>query len=160
MSTVTGTGTPSAQTRKVMAVAPISASTTQTSTGIPTTGFRWMDVALLVGVMTATGTIDCKLQESQTLGGTYADITSAAFSQKLAASDGSKVYTGQIDLQKRLPFIRVVCANATAASVVAVVCTMSQGDRTERVQGAQLGSSPAASPLAGDGVATGAEFTV
>jgi len=152
--------TPSTAARKVMAIAPISASTTQTSTGIPTAGFSYMDISLLVGVMTATGTIDLKFQESATLGGDYADITSAAFAQKLAATDGAKIYTAEIDLRKRLGFIRAVCANATAASVVAVECILTGHARTERVIGAQLASSPASSPLAEIGTAGGREFSV
>lgn len=160
MSTVTGTGTPSAQTRKVMAIAPISASTAQTSLGIDTQGWRWMDIALLLGVMTATATCATTVEESDLLGSGYAAISGAVFSTKLAATDGALIYTGQIDLQKRKRYIRVVATCATAASVLSVLCTLSQGDRTERVQRTQLASSPAASPLAADGVATGAEFTV
>jgi hypothetical protein len=150
-----GSGTPNATSRKVMAIAPISASTTQTSTGIDVRGFGWLEVDLLVGVMTATGTIDLKLQGSDTLGGTYADITGAVMAQRVAATDGAKIYHGQLNLANRpkntssvdCNFIRVVCANATAASVVAVECILSNPDRTERVQAVQLGSSPAATPL-------------
>ena len=152
--------TPSTAARKVMAIAPISASTTLTGTGIPTAGFSFMDISLLVGVMASTGTIDLKFQESATLGGSYADITGAAFAQKLAATDGAKIYTAEIDLRKRLGFIRAVCANATAASVVAVECVLTGPDRTERVIGAQLASSPAASPLAEIGSAGAREFSV
>lgn len=143
-----GSGTPSSSARTVMAIAPISASTAQTSTGIPIEGFGWMNVKLLVGLMTATATIDLTLEGSATLGGSYVAITGAVMAQRLAASHASKVWTGEVNLANQsVKFIRVVATCATAASVIAVECELTRPDRTERVQAAQLGSSPAASPL-------------
>lgn len=152
--------TPSSATRKAMAIVPQSSSAAVTGTGIDCQGFSWMDVTLLLGAMAANATSDVTLEEGDTLGGSYAAISGAVFAQKVAASHASKAFSGQIDLRKRKRFIRVVATQATAASLVAVVCTLSGADRTERVQAAQLGSSPAATPLAEDGSAGGREFSV
>lgn len=148
MSTVSGSGTPTTQVRTVMAIAPISASTAQTSTGIPIEGFGWMKVALNVGLMTATATIDLTLEGSDTLGGSYTAISGAVMAQRVAASHASKVWTAEMNLRNTThKFVRVVATCAAAASVICVVCDLSQADRTERVQAAQLASSPASSPL-------------
>lgn len=157
---VSGSGTPSTAHRKVLAIVPQSSSAALTSTGIDTLGWDWADVELSVGAMTATGTIDLTVEESDTLGGTYAAITGAVMAQKLAASGGSKIYSGQIECRKRKRFIRVVSTQATAASLVSVQVTLSGAARTELVQAAQLGSSPAATPLAADAATGGCEFTV
>lgn len=143
-----GSGTPSTRARKVMAIAPISASTAQTSTGIPVEGFDWMDIALLVGTMSANATIDLTIEGSSTLGGTYTAITGGVMAQRVAASHASKIWTGEVNLRNTsYKFIRVVATCATAASLIAVECVLTGADRTERVYGTQLGSSPAASPL-------------
>jgi len=107
-----GSGTPHSNNRKVQFIAPISASTTLTSTGIDCRGWKNLDVSLMVGVMATNATIDCKLQESDTLGGSYADITGAAFVQKVAATDGALIYSADVNLTLRKRFIKVVCACA------------------------------------------------
>lgn len=147
MTTVSGSGTPSTQVRTVMAIVPQSSSAALTSTGIDCLGFSKMKIALLLGAMTATATCDLTVEECDTLGGTYAAVSGAVMAQRLAASHASKVWTADLDLTKRKRFIRIVSTQATAASLVAVVCDLYGGDRTERIQAAQLGSSPAASPL-------------
>lgn len=157
MSTLSGRGTPNSATRKVMAIAPISASTAQTSTGIDVRGWDWLEVNLLIGTMAGGATIDLTLEGSDALGGTYTAIAGAVMAQRVAASHASKIFYGMVDLTKRplsagglqVNFIRVVATCATAASLVAVECILSNADRTERVQAAQLGSSPVAVPIAG-----------
>lgn len=157
MSALSGSGTPNSQTRKVMAIAPISASTAQTSTGIDVRGFQWAEVLLCLGAMTATATVDLTVEGSDALGGTYGAIAGAVMPQRLAASHASKIWHGMIELGKRplnangvkVNFIRIVSTNATAASLTAVLVVLSNGDNTNRVQAAQLGSSPAATPLSG-----------
>lgn len=157
MSANSGSGTPNASTRKVMAMAPISSSTAQTSTGIDVRGFGWLEVDLLIGTMAGGATIDLTLEGCDTLGGTYAAITGAVMAQRVAASHAAKIWHGMVELGKRpkntssvdVNFIRVVATCATAASLIAVECILSNADRTERVQAVQLASSPAATPLTG-----------
>jgi hypothetical protein len=75
--------------------------------------------------MTATGTVDAKLQMAKDVSGTGAiDIPGKAITQMLAASDGSKIR--MIDLKSdEIPdtytHIRLVLTAATAASLVGAV---------------------------------------
>lgn len=157
MPPISGSGTPNTQGRSFMAIAPISASTTQTSTGVPVVGFGWALVKLFVGTMATNATIDLSLEGCDTLGGTYSPIAGAVMAQRVAASHASKVYYGMIELGKRpktnsgldVKFIRAVAACATAASLIAVEIELSNPDRTERVTGDQLASSPIAIPIGG-----------
>lgn len=148
-------GTPIIRARTVQAIAPQSASTTITGTGIPTAGFNWAKVCLLVGAIVSGGTLDVTVEESDTLGGSYAAITGAVFAQRTNALQNLPL-VGEIDLRGRKAFIRVVCAAATQACLFAVDVEMSEADRSERTYGAQLTSSPPATPL----TATAAAFSV
>ncbi len=82
--------------------------TVLTGTGIDRTGFE--SCVLSVGTGAATGsptaqTLDSKLQDSDTVGGTYVDIAGAAITQ-IAADDG--VAEVDVDLSIAKAFIRVV----------------------------------------------------
>lgn len=155
MTRASGSGTPNSTSRKVMAIAPISSAATLTSTGIDVRGWTWLEVVLMLGVMTATATVDLTLEGCDTLGGSYSPIAGAVMAQRLAATHAAKPWHGFINLCNRpktnsgldVNFIRVVSTNATAASLTGVLVILTNGDRTDRVQAAQLGSSPAATPL-------------
>lgn len=60
----------------------------------PLTG-NGLNAALMFGAGTGTGTLDIKLQESDTLGGTYTDIPGATFTTLVVANVNSlyKVFT-------------------------------------------------------------------
>ena len=73
-------------------------------------------IVLNVGVITGAGTVDVKVQECATSGGTYTDITGAAFTQVVAAGDQT-AYTGRLMLNGIQRYIRVVYVAATAGSL-------------------------------------------
>lgn len=81
---------------------------------------------LQIGAMGAAMTLDVKLQECATVGGTYTDIPSGAFPQKVTATDPNTISELFVNLDKtaRLEFIRAVGvvagANAVAYSVALV----------------------------------------
>ncbi len=77
-------------------------------------------VLLHIGAMGAAMTLDVKLQESDAVAGSYADIPSAAFAQKLTASDPNTLSELFVNIDKvaRLEFIRVVGVVAGANAVV------------------------------------------
>jgi hypothetical protein len=118
-------------------------------------GWSWAEIILQLGVMTATATVDLTVEGCDTLGGSYSPIAGAVMAQRLAATHAAKPWHGFINLANRpktnsgldVNFIRIVSTNATAASLTAVLVILYGGDRTERVQAVQLGSSPAATPL-------------
>lgn len=73
---------------------PVARTTTGNGTGADTQGFiqagksREMRALLNVGTVSGTTpTLDVKIAESDTQGGTYTDITGATFAQKTAAGN-------------------------------------------------------------------------
>ena len=73
-------------------------------------------IVLNAGTLT-TGTVDAKVQESDTVGGTYSDVTGAVFPQVTSANDVAS-YVGFIELNARKRFLRVVAVVGTLASLI------------------------------------------
>lgn len=71
---------------------PQRATSTVTGTGIDTMGYNDAMITLEVGTVSGTTpTLDGKVQESDTLGGTYTDITGATFAQVTASNNTQKI---------------------------------------------------------------------
>ena len=104
---------------------PVSSSTAQNMAWTSCSGYGRFMVLIMVGAMTATGTLDAKLQMATDSSGTGAiDIPGKAITQMLAASDGSKIRLIDLksdELGATYTHIRLVLTAATAASVVAAV---------------------------------------
>ena len=72
------------------ALAPVSKSAgTTTSSAIDLTGYSNASLFVSIGVISSSGTVDCKVQASATSGGSYADITGAAITQATQAGGDS-----------------------------------------------------------------------
>jgi len=89
-----------------LGLTPQTATSTQTGTGIDCSGYDEVVYVLMVGAVSGTSpTLDVKIQESDAVGGTYADISGAAFAQVTTA-------THQLHLDTRVnsakPWQRVV----------------------------------------------------
>ena len=99
-----------------MSLSPSSVGAgTVNGTGINVQGVDEALVVLQLGTLTATATLDVKVQHSDD-DSTYVDITGAVFAQKLPAdSDGE--FVGRIDLVGAKKFIRLVAVTATANTV-------------------------------------------
>lgn len=80
---------------------------------------------VIVGAMTATGTLDAKLQMAKDSSGTGAiDITGKAITQMLAASDSNKVRAIELKIDEitdTYTHVRLVLTPATAASICGAV---------------------------------------
>lgn len=88
---------------------PQTATTTVTGTGIDTMGYNDAMITLEVGTVSGTApTLDGKIQESDTLGGTYTDITGAVFTQVTASNNTQKIRVGGLGVGGRKRFIRYV----------------------------------------------------
>lgn len=76
-------------------------------TGVDITSYVGKAMVVLTSAAGAgtSPTLDVKLQDSATVGGTYADITGAAFAQVTATAVALKL---TIDVDAAKPFIRVV----------------------------------------------------
>lgn len=103
------------------ALAPVSASSgAQNGVAIDTMDYEGVCFILEVGAMTATGTLDMKIQRAiASAFGSPVDVAGAALAQILAASGGSKTYI--IDVRNPImQYLRCVLTPATAASVFGV----------------------------------------
>ncbi len=106
-------------TSRVKAVQSLKADNyavaTANGVAVDTTGFDEAMVILDAGTVGASGTVNAKVQESDTSGGTYTDITGAAFTQ-ITASNDDAIYVGRLKLGPgRKAFIRAVAVVGTAA---------------------------------------------
>ena len=66
------------------------------------------------GTVGSSGTVDVKVQESDASGGSYTDVTGAAFTQVTASNDDA-TYVGRINLNGTKRFLKVVMTVGTAA---------------------------------------------
>lgn len=85
-------------------------------TAVDTAGYDEALVSVNVGTVSATGTLDVKVQESDASGSGFADITNAAFTQ-YTPSNHQKTEVGRIKLVGRKRYLRVVATQATAAAL-------------------------------------------
>lgn len=98
---------PETSLKVVGSVDPVELTASSTSiTGTDTLQFEWITVSMYVGTVTGTTpTMDLKMQECDTLGGTYADISGAAFTQVIASNDDT-LYIARIKASNVERFLR------------------------------------------------------
>lgn len=79
---------------------------------------------LNIGVMTATATLDAKLTQAITSGGTYKDVTGKAITQLLAAGDSNpgkpiiiEMRASELDMVNGYRFVKLSVTGATAATL-------------------------------------------
>lgn len=94
--------------KSLFAVRPQTATSTVTGAGVDTFGYNSAAFALEVGVVSGTTpTLDVKLQESDTSGGTYTDITGAIFTQVTASNNSQIIRVEDLGVTRKR-FIRAV----------------------------------------------------
>lgn len=92
---------------------PNALTSTTNGTGVDTMGYNSLAAVLEVGTVSGTSpTLDVKLQESDTLGGTYTDITGATFTQVTASNASQKIRLDGLGVGGRKRFIRAVATIA------------------------------------------------
>jgi len=95
-------------------------------------GFNRARFLLSIGALTNTKTANAKLQECDTSGGTYADISGAAITQVTGgASDTNKLYAIEVDLTKgaRKRYLKpVITIGAAGTALVAAVIELFQAE--------------------------------
>lgn len=114
-----GTGTEALRIFDMIPGGSYAAGTT-TATGVDVSAFTELLVVLSSKLNQATGTLDVKCRHCDTVGGTYADISGAVFTQLTTAND-TAVYTGRINLDPVKAFVNVVGVVATAACEYGVI---------------------------------------
>lgn len=111
------TGSTFAKAVQVIKAATYTA--TETSAAVDTGG-GWGTLMIVVnaGTFTSTAGMTIKVQASTTSGGTYADITGAAFSQ-ITVSNDETCYAGSIKLDgSYAQFIKVVATYAGSGNAI------------------------------------------
>ena len=77
--------------KALFTIRPVTATATQTGSDVDTKGYNSAAVVLEVGTVSGTTpTLDVKVQECATSGGTYTDISGATFTQ-VTATDNSQI---------------------------------------------------------------------
>jgi hypothetical protein len=118
---------PSARAGILAAISPQSAAAgTYTSGWVDMQDVYSLMAIILVGAMTATGTLDAKVQQATDSGGTGAkDVSGTAITQLTAAgTDSNKqvainVTQADLDRNNGFRFVRLSVTTATAASLLA-----------------------------------------
>ena len=78
-------------------------------------------ITLYVGTMAATATVVAKLQESETVGGTYTDIATSTLSiDQAVGTPGDTLYQWEVDCRLRKRFVRLNIVSALAAALLSV----------------------------------------
>ncbi len=114
---------------------PVSqgAGTTQPITNIDMSKVKRLLFILDVGVFGASGTVDFKLRESKTSGGTYQDITNKAITQLAAAGGNNRIATVEVradELDPGYQFVQCSLTIGTAASQVSILCLGSDAENS------------------------------
>ena len=116
------------QVKNVNAVVPTAGSIgTMTAIAVDGTGFGRVKWNLLTGAAAAGATIAFKIQSSATSGGSYADVSSAAFTSITAAAGASKQYVLDMPVDPAKPFMKVVAVVAVDTFANAVNAELYRG---------------------------------
>ena len=95
----------------------LTTGTNASSAAIDTAGYDIAIVGCYVNAVTATGALTVKVQECATSGGSYTDVTGAAF-QVFVTADNGALKTGTLQIANRLRYLKVYHATATAGATV------------------------------------------
>lgn len=135
------------QNTKIVNVTPPAARVNNASltvNEIDTKGFDYMTVTLYLGD-TDIALTTMKLQETDTSGSGYADVTGGAFSSLPAATDDNKFYRFFVPLQGRKRYLKpvITIGNGATGAFAAVWAELSRAEQapdsaTERGLGGQL----------------------
>jgi hypothetical protein len=93
-----------------------------TSDAVDTAGFEWCTFLVPMGAIVSTAVTSIKVQQCDTSGGSYADLTGTA--QTIADSDDDKMFYVTV-IRPREQFLKLVLdrgtANATAGGIIAIL---------------------------------------
>ena len=125
---------PGFQVAKALA-AHIGTAGTMTATAVNASGYDRVLYVVQTGAATATATLDCKMSESATTGGTYANVAASALTQ-VADTGGGQMHTIDVPVNAAKPFQKLVLVTGTAAFVNAAVAILYGGNHQVPTQGA------------------------
>lgn len=112
----------------VMAVAPTAGGTgALTATEVDGRGFDRVLFVLSTGAAGTGATLTPKIQSSATSSGSFADVTSAAFTQLTAAAAASKQFVIDMPVNPARPFMNVVGTIGTQTMANSCVAILYRG---------------------------------
>lgn len=100
-----------------------AAGTHTQTTGTDTAGFHQAMIVYNAGTTATGGTTDLKVTAATTEGGSYSDVSGAAFTQVTTSNDEA-VYVGRINLNGTDRFLKVSAVQATAAAEFSVTIVL------------------------------------
>lgn len=108
---------PKIYTKTAIALAPAAYSSTQTSAAIDVRGYEYAKIVVLCGALADTATLAVKVQDGETSGGSFTDITGASMTITTSADDSS-VQIGIVRLHGKERFLKVVGTYGGSSTVL------------------------------------------
>lgn len=115
---------PSQRMSVASTINPQSATTVQTTGWVSMASFQNIVAKINTGVITATGTVDAKLQQATDSSGTGAkDITGKAITQLVATTNNNQqclinLKSDELDATNNFAYVRLSITPATAAALI------------------------------------------
>ena len=115
------------QETKTVGLLPVTSRSAGTAngTGVDRKGFFEAQIILINGDLGSSATVDVKIQDSDD-NSTFADVTGAAFTQSVDATDDGLYKLGRLNLEGCGRYIRAVQVTATAASDAGVIAILGE----------------------------------
>jgi hypothetical protein len=125
---------PGFQVAKALA-AHIGTAGTMTATAVNATGYDRVKYVIQTGAATNTATLDCKLSECATTGGSYSNIAASALTQ-VADTGGGTMHIIDWPVNAAKPFQKLVLVTGTAAFVNSAIAILYGGSHGVPTQNA------------------------
>ncbi len=115
----------------VMASVPhVGTAGTMTATAVDGRGFDRACFVISLGAMANTATLDAKITDCATIGGSYVNTAGSGVTQ-IADTGGSTVHTIDVPVKADRPFMKTLIVTGTAAAVNGAICILYNGSRLE-----------------------------
>ncbi len=125
---------PGFQIAKALA-AHVGTAGTMTATAVDARGYDRVLYVIQLGAAANTATFDCKMGESATTGGSYANVAASALTQVIDTG-GGQMHTIDVPVNAAKPFQKLYTVTGTAAFVNAAVAILYGGNHQVPTQNA------------------------
>lgn len=123
---------PAFQIAKALA-AHVGTAGLMTATAVDATGYQRVMYVIQLGAAANTATFDCKMGESATTGGSYANVAASALTQVIDTGGGT-LHTIDVPVNTAKPFQKLYCVTGTAAFVNAAIAILYSGSHATPTQ--------------------------
>ena len=123
---------PGFQVAKALA-AHVGTAGLMTATNVDARGYDRVKYVIQLGAATNTATFDCKMGESATNGGSYANVAASALTQVIDTGGGQMLII-DVPVNQAKPHQKLYCVTGTAAFVNAAIAILYGGTHAVPVQ--------------------------